>query len=432
MTAGLGLRDLAAGAVLRQAGGTDSLLSEAEVRGLVRDALAAPGLDGASVLLLVPDGTRTAPVPLLLDAVRAALSGRGARLTVLVALGTHQPMGEAALERLLGVPVDVLRAQGVEVQNHRWEDPASFAHLGTLPADEVAALSGGLLHEPVPVRVNRLVLEHDAVLIAGPVFPHEVVGFSGGNKYLFPGVGGQEIIDLSHWLGALISSREIIGTAGTTPVRALIDRAAALVPTPRLCLAMVVQTGSTRLHALAAGAPEQAWEAASRVSAQVHVRHVDRPYQRVLAVLPPMYPDMWTAAKGMYKLEPVVADGGELVLYAPHVQEFSVTHGALLAEIGYHCRDYFLGQWERFGHYPGGVLAHSTHLKGAGTWDPVHGERPRISVALATGISPERCAAHALGHRDPATVDVADWAADPDALVVERAGEVLYRLREQA
>lgn len=428
MTGTLPRRDAGAASRLRRAGGPTSLLSDAEVRDLVGEALAARELDGARVLLLVPDGTRTAPVPLVLDAVRAALHGRAVRLTVLVALGTHQPMDDAALEALLGVPVDVLRGQGVEVHNHRWEDPATFVDLGTIPADEVAALSGGRLQEPVPVRVNRLVVEHDVVLVAGPVFPHEVVGFSGGNKYLFPGVGGQEIIDLSHWLGALISSREIIGTAGTTPVRALIDRAASLVPATRLCLAMVVQTGSTQLHALATGTPEQAWEAASRVSAQVHVKHVERPYDRVLAVVPPMYPDMWTAAKGMYKLEPVVADGGELVLYAPHVREFSVTHGALLAEVGYHCRDYFVGQWERFARHPGGVLAHSTHLKGAGAWDAVHGERPRVSVVLATGISPERCASHALAYRDPTTVDLDAWRADPGALVVEKAGEVLYRL----
>jgi nickel-dependent lactate racemase len=191
---------------------------------------------------------------------------------------------------------------------------------------------------------------------------------------------------------------------------------------------MVVQTGSMRLHALTAGTPERAWAAAAEVSAQVHVRYVERPYDRVLAVVPPMYPDMWTAAKGMYKLEPVVADGGELVLYAPHVREFSVTHGALLAEVGYHCRDYFLGQWDRFAGFPGGVLAHSTHLKGAGSWDAETGEHPRISVVLATGIDAERCAQHALGHRDPASVDLDAWRADPGALVVEKAGEVLYRL----
>jgi nickel-dependent lactate racemase len=397
-------------------------LSDAEATAFIVESLASEELAGKSVLLLIPDGTRTAPVPLVVAAVRSALDEAGASLTVLVALGTHQPMSPPELAALVGDP-------DLEVLNHRWADPSTFASLGVITAQEIAALSGGRLARDVEVKVNRAVLTHDVVLIAGPVFPHEVVGFSGGNKYLFPGVAGPEIIDLSHWLGALITSYEIIGTPGTTPVRALIDRAAALVPTPRLCLAMVVQSGTKQLHALSYGTPEEAWADAAAVSAQVHVKYLDRTYQRVLSMVPPMYQDIWTAAKGMYKLEPVVADGGELVLYAPHVKDFSETHGDLLAEIGYHTRDYFTGQWDRFGEYPGGILAHSTHLRGGGSWDAATGEHPRISVVLATGISPERCAEHNLGYLDPSTIDPDQWALDPDTLVVPKAGEVLHRLR---
>ncbi len=394
------------------------MLTDTDADLFIKEALAAEDLAGKSVLLLIPDGTRTAPVPMVVAAVRAVVD----RLTVLVALGTHQPMSPQALATLVGT-------DEIEVFNHDWADPATFVSLGVIGADEVSAISGGRLARDVDVRVNRAVIEHDVVLIAGPVFPHEVVGFSGGNKYLFPGVAGQEIIDISHWLGALISSYEIIGTPGITPVRALIDRAASLVPTRRICLAMVVKSGTTRLHTLAYGTPEAAWADASAVSAQAHVSYLDRAYPRVLSMVPPMYQDIWTAAKGMYKLEPVVADGGELVLYAPHVTEFSESHGDLLAEIGYHTRDYFTGQWDRFGDYPGGILAHSTHLRGGGSWDAATGEHPRISVVLATGISRERCEQHSLGYLDPATIDPAEWALDPDTLVVPKAGEVLHRLR---
>ena len=113
-------------------------------------------------------------------------------------------------------------------------------------------------------------------------------------------------------------------------------------------------------------------------------------------------------------------------------KDFSETHGDLLAEIGYHTRDYFTGQWDSFSHYPGGVLAHSTHLRGGGSWDEATGEHPRISVVLATGISAERCAAHNVGYLDPLTIDPDEWATDPDTLVVPRAGEVLHRLRGHA
>ncbi|MDX6227759.1 MAG: hypothetical protein QOI76_1149 [Frankiales bacterium] len=403
---------------VRRLGSAEAVLSEAETSRFIGEALAAEDLTGKSVLLLIPDGTRTAPMPMIVSAVRAAVD----RLTVMVALGTHQPMDPPALAKLVGT-------DEIEVLNHDWADPATFVSLGVISAEEVSAISGRRLAREVDVRVNRAVVEHDVVLIAGPVFPHEVVGFSGGNKYLFPGVAGQEIIDLSHWLGALISSYEIIGTPGVTPVRALIDRAASLVPTRRLCLAMVVQSGTKELHTLSYGTPEAAWADASAVSAQVHVKYLDRAYPRVLSMVPPMYQDIWTAAKGMYKLEPVVADGGELVLYAPHVKEFSESHGDLLAEIGYHTRDYFTGQWDRFGDYPGGILAHSTHLRGGGSWDASTGEHPRISVVLATGIPREVVEQHNLGYLDPATIDPEDWGRDPDTLVVPKAGEVLHRLK---
>jgi nickel-dependent lactate racemase len=272
------------------------------------------------------------------------------------------------------------------------------------------------------------VVDHDVALIVGPVLPHEVVGFSGGNKYLFPGVSGPEMIDLSHWLGALLTSAEIIGTRAITPVRSLIDEAAAMVPSERLALSVVTEPNGPGLHALAFGPPEASWAAAADVAAQTHVRYLDRPVRRVLSLMPARYADLWTGAKGFYKVEPVVADGGQVVIHAPHITEISVVHPEIV-ELGYHCRDYFVGQWERFAHVPWADLAHSTHLRGAGTWDPVGGETSRVRVTLATGI-PETTVRRAnLDFLDPADVDVDDWAADPDTLVVPDAGEVLYRLR---
>jgi nickel-dependent lactate racemase len=387
-------------------------------------------VDGRSVCVLVPDATRSCPLPLLLAAVHGALHGRVSRLTVLVALGTHAPMGAGQLARHLGFPPGELAARypGTAVVNHEWADPATFVSLGTIPAGRVAELSEGRLRQAVDVRLNRAVVEHDVALVVGPVFPHEVVGFSGGNKYFFPGVAGQEIIDLSHWLGALITSADIIGTLGTTPVRALIDEAADLIPAEKLALCVVAQSGTGALHAAAFGAPRAAWAAAAAVSAQTHVRYLDAPVRRVLAVIPEKYDDMWTAAKGVYKLEPVVADGGEVVLFAPHITRISAMHPEI-EEIGYHCRDFFLGQWDRYRHLHWGVLAHSTHLRGAGTWDPEHGERSRVRVTLATGIPEEVVRRADLGYLDPAAVDVAAARAGGETFVVPDAGEVLFRLR---
>ena len=141
-----------------------------------------------------------------------------------------------------------------------------------------------------------------------------------------------------------------------------------------------------------------------------------------------MYDEIWTGAKGFYKVEPVVADGGEVILYAPHIREISTSHPQI-HEIGYHCRDYFVKQWERFRNVHWGVLAHSTHLRGAGTYDAAPGEeRLRVRVTLATGI-PEDCAAPSTSATAIRRRSSSDFAADPEILVVPRAGEVLFRLR---
>jgi nickel-dependent lactate racemase len=316
----------------------------------------------------------------------------------------------------------------MEVLNHEWWDPAALVSLGTIPAERIAQLSEGRLSTAVDVRLNRHVVEHDVALVVGPVFPHEVVGFSGGNKYFFPGVAGQEVIDLSHWLGALITSAEIIGTRGITPVRALINEAASLIPSERLALCLVVKSGTHVLHSLSFGDTESAWASAAEVSAETHVRYLDAPVRRVVSVMPRKYEDIWTAAKGFYKLEPVVADGGEVILYAPHVTQISAMHPEI-EEIGYHCRDYFVHQWDRFKHLHWGVLAHSTHLRGAGTWSAEEGERLRVKVTLATGIPEDVVRRANLAYLDPAELDLAALEADPDTFVVPQAGEVLFRLR---
>jgi lactate racemase len=382
---------------------------------------------------VVPDGTRTCPLPLLLQAMREGL-GSASEVTVVIALGTHQGMSDERLARHLGYTLGELERtyRGWEILNHEFWLPETFTTVGTISADRIGELTGGLLTDTaVDVRINRHVAEADVAIVVGPVFPHEVVGFSGGNKYFFPGVSGPELINLSHWVGALITSAEMIGTRGITPVRALIDEAASMIPARRLALCLVVASGTDTLHAMAFGTPEDSWAACAEISAQTHVTYLDHPVRRVLSIMPTKYQDIWTAAKGFYKLEPIVADGGELIIYAPHITQISEMHPSI-AEIGYHNRDYFLGQWEKFRDRPWGDLAHSTHLRGQGTWDPERGEANRVTVTLATGIPEDVVRSVNLNYLDPATVDIAAYQADPDTFVEPHAGEVLYRLRPGA
>jgi lactate racemase len=344
-------------------------------------------------------------------------------------LGTHQPMSDSQMTNLVGRSVVNGRVGKSHIYNHNWNDPDQFACIGAISSNDIAAITGGLMRQCVPVSINRLIFEYDQIIVCGPVFPHEVVGFSGGNKYFFPGIAGPEIINFTHWLGAVITNYRVIGN-GDTPVRAVIDQAAALIDIPTACFSLVVTHAG--LSGIYFGSPKEAWRAAAELSAQKHIVTVEKPFHRVLSVMPEMYDDLWTAAKGMYKIEPAMADGGEVVIYAPHINEVSYTHGKLLDEIGYHCRDYFMKQWERFKDFPGGVLAHSTHLKGLGHYDEVTGiETPRLRVTLATGIPEERCRRINLGYLNPAAVHQDEWAGreDDGIWLIPRAGEMLYRIK---
>jgi nickel-dependent lactate racemase len=402
-----------------------------EIRVIVRESLDSLPLDGKRVLILIPDNTRTMPMPFMFDLLEEFLSKRVSKLDYLVALGTHHPLDDRHLGKLIGRQVKNGAIGAVRIINHEWHKSESFVQIGLLTKEDINQISEGLLSYDVPVRLNKRILEYDQIIICGPVFPHEVVGFSGGNKYLFPGIAGPEIINFTHWLGALITSYKIIGTM-MTPVRSVIDRAAEFVSIPTACFGLVVTQEA--VAGIYFGPAKDAWQAAARLSGDRHIIYKDKLFKRVLSVMPEKYDDLWTAAKGMYKLEPIIEDGGEVVIYAPHIHEVSYTHGGLIDEIGYHCRDYFLSQWERFKDYPGGVLAHSTHLKGMGSYDAALGiETPRITVTLATGIPPERCRRINLGYLSPQEIHLAEWQnhEDEGILVVPHAGEVLYRIREK-
>ncbi|MRR31329.1 DUF2088 domain-containing protein, partial [bacterium] len=404
-------------------------LTPNQVHEIVAAACPAPDYRGRKVLLIVPDSTRTAPVGQLFKALFDQIGHVVQALDVLVALGTHQPMSHAAICERLGISETEHRHQYQRVNffNHEWDNPHALRQVGTLEAEQVRSLTGGLFEMQVPVKINKLLFDYDQVIIVGPVFPHEVVGFSGGNKYLFPGVGGPEILNFFHWLGAVVTNPMIIGNKWT-PVRKVVDQAGALVGMPKLCFAMVVDTQGGLLG-LFTGTPESAWDQASDLSSLHHIERKPHPFKLILSQAPSMYDELWTAGKCMYKLEPVLADGGELIIYAPHLREVCVSHGKHLLEIGYHCRDFFLAQWDNYKHYPWGVLAHSTHVRGIGTY--ANGvEHCRARVTLATQIPERVCRSINLGYRDPASIVPSEFAAreDEGVLYVPKAGEMLFKL----
>jgi nickel-dependent lactate racemase len=404
------------------------VLPESEVESVIAGLCDQRQLAGKRVLVIVPDGTRTMPLPMFFRLLCKHLLPRTKGLDFLVALGTHPAMSEEALNKLFGVTPAQRAGEyaNVKLLNHAWDDESALTTLGMISEQDVFELSGGKLRMEVPVRLNKLVLDYDHLLVCGPVFPHEVVGFSGGNKYFFPGIAGPDIINFTHWLAALITSYEVIGTKNT-PVRAAINRATSFIPTARSALCAVVTHEG--VVGVAAGSTEGAWSAAADISARTHIVWCEKPWKQVLAVLPPMYDELWVGAKGMYKTEPAIADGGEVIIYAPHLHEVSVVHGKSIKEIGYHVRDYFVAQWDKFKHIPWGVIAHSTHLKGSGTYE--NGvEKPRIRVTLATGLSEAECTAINLGYADWKSIDPKSFAGREaeGVLYIPKAGEYLYRI----
>ncbi len=407
-----------------------------EARAIIAEGTPEELVRGKRVLVLTPDTTRTCPLPRMITAVKEVIGTQAKRLDFMVALGSHHPLTEDQILKLYGISPERKAGQFADSSflNHRWDQPGTLTKIGTIPEEEIERITGGLFREAVDVDINREIFDYDLLLILGPVFPHEVVGISGGSKYLFPGISGGDFLHFFHWLGAVISCWKTIGRKNT-PVREVVNRAAEMVTVPRHCICMVVGQGGERgrLAGLFAGSEEQAWSRAAELSQQMHVVYKDRPYHTVLGAAPEMYDEMWLCGKVMYKLEPIVADGGKLIIYAPHLEEVSYTWGHYLEKIGYHVAEYYLKQWDRFRDVPRGVLAHSVHVRGLGSYE--NGvEKPRIQVILATGIDEQKCKELNLGYMDPADIRLQDYQnrEDQGILFVDHAGEVLHRVKGES
>jgi lactate racemase len=384
------------------------------------------------VLALIPDHTRSLPLPELFRMVVEILNDVK-QLDFMVALGTHPALSDESMNRLVGITPEERRTtfKHIGLLNHAWDNPGALVSLGIIDKDEIKQIAGTSWHTSLPdqvdVQINKRVLEYDHILIIGPTFPHEVVGFSGGAKYLFPGISGADMINATHWLGALAT---VVGTIGIkdTPVRAMIHAAANRLPTP-VTLAALVVTGHD-LAGVFIGDMFDAWNLAADFSAKRNIIWSERPFECVLSCAPTMYDELWTAAKATYKLEPAIAPGGEVIIYAPHLDVVSHVHGRYIYEVGYHTLPYFLNDWERFKNIPLGVLAHSTHVRGSGVMK--NGiELPNVRVTLASKITASDCARLNLGYLNPAEIDISRWQnrEHEGILYVPRAGEILYRVK---
>jgi nickel-dependent lactate racemase len=406
-------------------------VSDDRIREEMVSALDRFGFENKRVLVLILDGTRSAPIDRFFRLFHQQYSGRTSCVDYLIVLGTHPRMSEE--QKLKRVGIDGRQKEytyrDVKIMNHRWDEKDTFTSIGTISRLEVSDLSEGLLDEEVEITINKLIFEYDVLIILGPVFPHEIVGFSGSNKYLFPGICGWNFTNMTHWLGALRTNIKTIGFADT-PQRRLIDRAAELVRIPIVYFNMVVDEEG--LKGLFVGNDAAAWKEAARLSARLNVRYVEKPYHTVLSIPSEKYDDFWTGAKAFYKIEPIVEDGGKLIVYAPHIDRLSITHDKVIHQVGFHVMEYLCAHMNSYTQFPRAVLAYSALVKGAGTYESGV-EKPRVHTVLATGVPGELCSRLNIGWKDPGEILVNEMERreNEGIKVIHDAGEVLYKVAEK-
>ncbi len=413
-------------------GAADLSLSLEEMQAIIEAALGDVG-SGAHVLAIIPDKTRDDNTDLLFPFAAEALASRGvARFDALVAQGTHQPMTEEEKRLKTGAGRAALPGLG-RIYDHKWDKAEELVTIGELSSERVRELTDGLIDRSILLRVNRLLAPglYDTVLVFGATVPHEVAGFSGGAKYFFPGIGGPELTHVTHWLGALATIENIIGRV-ETPTRRMIEAAAEFISARVISFNSVVtrdDDGQIRTHALFAGDVREALRQAAEVSRKVHIKYTGRKYSRVVALLDEHYDEMWVGGKASYKLGGVIEDGGELLIYAPHLRSISETHGRLIERFGYAPLEVVAEMVTSSAELTANlcVAAHLAHVSYASRKDDRGRIVPRYRITLASSIDEETCKRVNLAYLDYRQFRREHYEDDPDTLIVERAGRDLYR-----
>jgi nickel-dependent lactate racemase len=406
-------------------GSASSVLNAQDFRDIAEQALEAVSAD-AKVLAVIPDTSRDDSTHVLFPIIDKILRSKGVqRFDALVAQGTHPPISVS--EKLEKIGLESFVGQ---IFDHEWDKQDQLTNIARLDADVVAKASCGEFAKSIELTINKLILDYDLILILGATVPHEVAGFSGGAKYFFPGISGAELTNATHWIGALAGIERIIGRI-ETPTRHLIEQAADHINAEIINFSSSVSRNSGSelvTHALFAGDLRLSFREAAEVSREINVKFIDRKYKRVIAVLDKHYTDLWTGGKASYKLGGIIEDGGELVIYAPHLTKISETHGAAIEKFGYAPIEKIkeLAADSRELQKNLCVAAHLAHVSYSGSGaDP---KKPKYKITMAGGLSEPLCKKVGLGFADHETFDLAAFTNDPETLVIQNAGRDLYLL----
>lgn len=395
------------------------------------------------VLLIHPDYSRNDFSHILTPQLYRALSERGLeKLDTLNAGGTHRAMSQEELMRKLGLEGGSYPKIG-SMYNHEFDNPGQLLDVCELPASFVKEKTAGNLECPLAVNVNKLVTEdYDLIAAVSGTVPHEALGYSGGTKIFFPGISGPHVIAMLHWAAVLMGIPRIIGTVDN-PARDVVNAGTKEIfrlmgSTPVLSFNMVY-TENEAHEAVPEGLFTgsgfegfvEAHHRAAALSSKLHILYLDTPKRFVVQQLPAMYDEVWTAGKGSYKLQRpgVLSEGGEIVLFAPHIDCFhsNAAMDAAIRRIGYHGLDYVLDFCGTLPEFDKNVAAHVINVRGLGSMKNGAESFP-FSVTLATQIPEDECLAVGLGYRDPDSLDPSMCSND-DTLWISDGGQWLYSRR---
>jgi len=415
-------------------------LTDEQLKEIVREGLK----DFSSVkkvLLIHPDYTRTDFTDKLVPLIYQELRNKGMiQIDSLNAGGTHRAMTEKEIRIKLGLPKQI---NFTHYYNHEYNNPEQLVIVGEIPASFVAEKTQGELSQSIPVVVNKLITEdYDLIITLSGTLPHESAGYAGGLKVFFPGISGPEVIDLLHWAAVLIGIPRIIGTVDN-PARDVINKGSSYIfnkiKAPTISFNMVFEeTGQVVIpKGLYIGTGFNgfidAYKQATKASSQLHIVYIDKPLEFAVQVIDKSYDEIWTAGKGSYKLQSpgVMAPGGEIIIYAPHINcfHFRPEMDYALRQIGYHCKDYVKKYLESNPRFSKNIAAHVINVRGQGSFDVNSGkEEFNFKVTLATGISKDVCESVGLGYRNPDSIRKEDFIG-PGKLWIENGGKYLYKIK---
>lgn len=326
--------------------GSECGLSKEEIREALLHSLDGRVLK--NVLIIPPDFTRYhSNAGYITNVYYHALVEMGCRVDILPALGTHVPVTEEEAAIMFGdIPYE-------KFIPHNWR--TDVMKIGEVPASYLEEITEGLWHDPVDVEINHLVMDekYDLIISPGQVVPHEVIGMANHSKNLFVGVGGSDMINKSHMVGAVYGMERMMGK-DHTPVRKIFDYGMEhfLNQRPILFVLTVCTApgGEIRTHGLFIGDTRKVLEAAIELAQEKNIDFVETGIKKCVVYLTPdEFKSTWLGNKSVYRTRMAIADGGELLVLAPGIERFGEDGKVdeLIRKYGYKGRINTLEQFEK-------------------------------------------------------------------------------------